>query len=72
MTFNGYADYDVIYFLPTDAGTRTPCGCWRNGLRQVRPGTILIAAYGGFVARYSDLGCARVAGNLFLAHTSRK
>lgn len=72
MTFEGYDDYDVVYFYRPMRDMDAMKALEARIAAGVRPGTILIAAYGGFAARHADLGCAHVAGNLFVAHASTK
>lgn len=70
MTFDGYDDYDVVYFYRPMRDLEAMKALEARVAAGVRPGTILIAAYGGFAARHADLGCAHVTGSLFLAHAS--
>lgn len=70
MAFESYDDYDVVYFYRPMRDVDAMKQMEARIAAGVRPGTILIAAYGGFAARHVDLGCAHVAGNLFLAHAS--
>lgn len=70
MAFEGYDAYDVVYFYRPMRDIDAMQQMEAQIAAGVRPGTILIAAYGGFAARHADLGCAHLAGNLFLAHAS--
>jgi SAM-dependent methyltransferase len=72
MAFEGYDDYDVVYFYRPMRDLDATRALEARIAVAVRPGTILIAAYDGFAARHADFGCAHVAGNLFLAHTSEE
>lgn len=67
LAFDGYADYDVIYFfrpMMTDDGL---IALEDRILNHARPGTVLIAPYGMFHDRAPELNCAHVAGAVYLA-----
>lgn len=69
LTFDGYGDYDVLYFYQP---MKTPEGLQALESRiatQARPGTILIAPYGMFADRAKSLGCGQVDGAVYLAGT---
>jgi SAM-dependent methyltransferase len=69
LSFDGYADYDVIYFYQP---MKSPEGLRALEARiaaQARRGTILIAPYGIFSDRAEALGCGRVDGAVYLAGT---
>lgn len=72
LTFDGYGDYDVIYFYRPIRDQEKIIEMERQIVDQVSEGTILVAPYVGFGARHADLGCGRVAGHVYMAKTSQK
>ena len=72
LTFDGYGEYDVIYFYRPLRDIAKIVEMEQRIVDQARPGTILIAPYVGFDARFADLGCGRVDGAIYLAKTSQK
>lgn len=72
LTFDGYGDYDVIYFYRPIRDDQKLVEMEQRIVELVRPGTVLIAPYVGFEARFAGLGCGRVAGSVYLAKTSQK
>lgn len=69
LDFDDYGAYDVIYFYRPMRDEAAMQALEARIAEQALPGTILIAPYGGFDARHAELGCAHVAGNVFLAKT---
>jgi len=69
LTFEGYGDYEVVYFYKPFRDAAPLMDLERRIAARARPGTLLIAPYPEFHARASGLGCAPVAGSLFLAGT---
>tara|TARA_R110002049_G_scaffold10127_3_gene50378 strand:- start:80681 stop:81733 length:1053 start_codon:yes stop_codon:yes gene_type:complete len=71
LTFETYADYDVIYFFrPLRSGDLL------HRLEDIitqtaRPGTLLIAPYLYFEQRHRHIGCAHIAGHLYLTQSSQ-
>ena len=72
LSFEGYADYDVIYFYRPIRHESQLIDMERRIVEMARPGTILVAPYLGFSARCDTLDCGHVAGNVYLAKTSQK
>lgn len=70
LTFEDYDSYDVIYFFKPIEDPEKLIELERRVVSGARPGTILIAPYVGFGARHADLGCAHVAGSVYLSKTS--
>ncbi len=66
ITFDGYADYDVIYFYRPMQDDDGLMALERQICAQCRPGTILIASYPGFQSRFGALGCQHVAADVYL------
>lgn len=69
LEFDDYGAYDVIYFYRPMRNDAAMQALEARIAAQARPGTILIAAYGGFASRHADLECAHVAGSVFVAKT---
>jgi protein-L-isoaspartate O-methyltransferase len=67
LTFEAYGDYDVIYFYRPMRDEAAMRALEARIVEQARPGTLLIAAYGGFAARHADLGCGRLDGHVYVA-----
>ncbi|MFN3971503.1 MAG: class I SAM-dependent methyltransferase [Gemmobacter sp.] len=66
LTFDGYGGYDVIYFYQP---MRVEFGLHdleERIVEQARPGTILIAPYLIFSERAQSLGCAGIAGSVYV------
>lgn len=72
LTFDGYSDYEVIYFYRPIRDQDKIIEMERRIVDLAAPGTLLIAPYSGFDCRYEDLGCGRVAGAVYMAKTSQK
>ncbi len=69
LTFDGYGDYDVIYFYQPMQSPEGLIALEQRIATLARPGTILIAPYGLFSDRAQSLGCGRVDGAVYLAAT---
>ena len=72
LTFEGYDDYDVIYFYRPMADDEKMIALERRIVETAKPGTVLIAPYLGFAARHVELGCGCVSDRVFLTQTSPK
>lgn len=72
LTFDGYAAYDVIYFYQPMHDEVKLHQLEERIVSQAPPGTLLIAPYVSFEHRYDALGCSRVAGRCYLAHTKAR
>lgn len=70
LTFEGYGDYEVVYFYKPIREPEPLRDLERRIAAQARPGTVLIAPYPDFRARAAALDCGHVEGSLFLAGTS--
>lgn len=66
LTFDGYADYDVIYFYQPMSDQDGLMRLERRIAETAAPGAILIAPYAEFAARAGQLGCLRVAAGVFV------
>lgn len=71
LTFDGYGDFDVIYFYRPISDDRRLIDMERRIAEGARPGTILIAPYLGFADRFATYGCGRVAGAVYLTRTAQ-
>jgi SAM-dependent methyltransferase len=72
LEFDRYDEYDVLYFYqPMMLGSGL-AALEERIAAHARPGTILIAPYPQFASRASELGCAHVAGHIFLAKTDQQ
>jgi 2-polyprenyl-3-methyl-5-hydroxy-6-metoxy-1,4-benzoquinol methylase len=71
LTFDGYGDYDVIYFYRPIQDQDKIIEMERRIVDQAAPGTVLIAPYLGFCDRFASLGCGHVAGDVYLSKTSK-
>ncbi|QDT16451.1 class I SAM-dependent methyltransferase [Alienimonas californiensis] len=67
LEFPDYRRFDAVYFYRPMRDDEKLYVLERRIVEQVRPGTLLIAPYRGFEARFEQLGCARVEGWLYLA-----
>lgn len=70
LAFDGFGDFDVIYFYRPMQDELGMIGLERRIVEQVAPGTILIAPYPLFETRAADLGCAHIAGAVYVAGIS--
>lgn len=61
LAFEGYRDYDVIYFYRPMVAYENITALERQVVAHVRPGTILIAPYEDFFLRNERLGAPRAA-----------
>lgn len=64
LTFDHYADYDVLYVYKPMYGDALEQMEARM-IAQARPGTLLIAPYTDFTTRFETFGCARIEGFLY-------
>ena len=71
-SFPDYRFYDVVYLYRPMRDEEPMKQLEELIASQLRPGTVLIAPYRGFAARHEALGCARIAGSLFVAGLKRE
>ncbi len=69
LRFEGYADYDVVYFYRPMRDVERMHQLEKRIATCVRPGTILIAPYNPFWQRHAALGCGHVDGMVYVAGT---
>ncbi|WP_425093558.1 class I SAM-dependent methyltransferase [Tropicimonas sp. S265A] len=67
LEFEGYANYDVVYFFQPMRDTELLIKLEQRIASSVRPGTVLIAPYLQFRSRAEDLGCRRMDGHIYIA-----
>ncbi|MBE3639613.1 methyltransferase domain-containing protein [Mangrovicoccus algicola] len=67
LSFAGYGDFDVLYFFRPMRDDATLARLEARIAAGARPGTLLVAPYRIFATRAADLGCAHVAGHVWLA-----
>lgn len=72
LTFDRYADYDVIYFYRPLKQQSLLEKLEAHIAHSAHPGALLIAPYLTSAHRLTELGCAHVAGRVFIAHTSQE
>ncbi|WP_108263175.1 class I SAM-dependent methyltransferase [Mangrovicoccus ximenensis] len=70
LAWERYGDHDVIYFFRPMRDDALLAQMERRIAAQVPPGTLLIAPYTIFGRRAAELGCAHVAGHVWLAGRS--
>jgi SAM-dependent methyltransferase len=71
LNFEGYADYDVIYFYqPMNVAEQLQL-LERRIVVGVPAGTILIAPYQIFAGRAAALGCGHIAGSVYVSGTGQ-
>ncbi|MEL6205806.1 MAG: class I SAM-dependent methyltransferase, partial [Pseudomonadota bacterium] len=70
LAFEGYADYDVVYFFQPMQTKEGLYALEQQIIDHVRPQTILIAPYLPFRSRFQELGCAHIAGCVYLSATT--
>lgn len=66
LTFESYADYDVIYFYRPIADDDLLSQMQDRIIAQARPGTILLAPYTKFLDPRTDFPCAKITGPVFV------
>lgn len=66
LTFEGYGDFDVIYFYQPMVDFDGLHLLERRIVETAQPGTVLIAPYDGFLTRAADLGCAQLCDAVFI------
>ena len=71
MNFDGYGDYDVIFFYQPMQSAEDLKQLERRIITMAPPGTILIAPYVQFAARAAGLGCGHVGGAVYLSATDQ-
>ena len=71
MNFDGYGDYDVIFFYQPMQSAEDLKQLERRIITMAPPGTILIAPYVQFAARAASLGCGHVGGAVYLSATNQ-
>ena len=67
LTFEGYDQYDVIYFYRPLRDTEKMHQLEERIVTSARPDALLVAAYDFFDDRYAELGCGLVDGQVYLA-----
>ena len=67
LTWQGYDDYDAIYFFRPLRDDDRLAQMERHILAQVPAGTLILGPYRMFEARAAEHGCAHVAGNVWLS-----
>ncbi len=72
LEFQKYDAYDVIYFYWPIHDEKKMIELEKRIIAMAQPGTILIAPYPGFGSRYPEYECQHIAGNLYLAKTSKR
>lgn len=72
LTFEGYGDYDVIYFYRPISEESLLIEMEQAIAAQARPGTVLVAPYVSFPARHEALGCGHIGGAVYVAGMSQK
>ncbi|MES2435326.1 MAG: class I SAM-dependent methyltransferase [Pseudomonadota bacterium] len=70
LTFEHYADYDVLYVYKPMYGAALEQMEARL-ITQARPGTLLIAPYTDFTTRFETMGCTRIEGFLYIIRPSK-
>lgn len=71
LVFEGYDQYDVIYFYRPMRDNDLLNQLENQIIRCARPGTLIIAPYLIFESRYKDLGCAKIDTYLYITDTSQ-
>ncbi len=66
-TFGGYADFDVVYLYRPMKDDAELAALERAIVSGVRRHALLVAPYDHFGRHHGRLGCARIAGHLYLA-----
>lgn len=66
LTFEGYADYEVIYFFQPMSDNDGLCALEDRILAKARPGTILIAPYQKFLRRWPGLDCSQIEDAVYV------
>ncbi len=66
LTFDGYGDYDAVYFFQPMRDEDGLHALERRIVEQTRPGGLLLATYPGFLWRAAGLGCRQVMGNVYV------
>ncbi|MCK0149299.1 class I SAM-dependent methyltransferase [Marivita sp. S6314] len=72
LTYDSYADFDVIYFYRPARDFDVLSEMEDRIVDLSKPGTVLIAPYERFSSRFEDLGCGQVDGHVYLSHTSQR
>lgn len=72
LTYDGYEEYDVIYFYRPISDDAVLAEMERRICEICRPGTLLIAPYRSFPSRAEGLGCGHIGGAVYLAQTAQK
>ena len=72
LTYDGYADYDVIYFYQPMSDDDGLIALERQIVERARPGTILLAPYQLFAPRAKALNCALVHESVYVKDASAK
>lgn len=71
LTFDGYGDYDVIYFYRPIEDRDLLNKLEERIIASARPDALLIAPYNFFDERYEELGCASIENRIYLAQGSK-
>lgn len=72
LTFEGYGNYDVVYFYRPISEETLLIEMEQAIATQARPGTVLVAPYVSFPARHEALGCGHIGGAVYVAGMSQK
>ncbi|EAQ03169.1 hypothetical protein OB2597_13533 [Pseudooceanicola batsensis HTCC2597] len=67
LVFDGYGDYDVIYFYRPMIDDRMLARLEDRVLSTARPGTVILAPYDVMLNPRSDFDCARIERCIFIA-----
>ncbi|MEM7437996.1 MAG: hypothetical protein AAF393_00245 [Pseudomonadota bacterium] len=69
LTFEGYQDYDVIYFYQPIRDPDLLIEMERRIVEQAFAGTVIVAPYIGFQERGSSYGCGQITRNVWVTGT---
>ncbi|MEP4196384.1 MAG: hypothetical protein ABJL99_12195 [Aliishimia sp.] len=72
LTFDAYADYDVIYFYRPISDDDLLSQMQNRIIEQARLGTIILAPYTKFLEPRKDFPCARITGPVFVTGMSQE
>jgi len=72
LTYDGYDQYDVIYFYRPMRDPDMLLKLEQQIIRTARPGTLIIAPYMFFDHRYKQHGCALIADRLYVTAKTQK
>lgn len=66
LTYDGYKDYDIIYFYRPLRDEVLLAEMQQHIIRTARPGTILIAPYDSVYSTHKEMNCAQIDGPIFM------